>query len=296
MTGIGARFDIFLKNIQLNSDHIQDAKTKYDGVCKKLHDNYYYFGYTGDSKVLIGSYGKKNAIAPPTDIDLIFKVPGDRYQKYNDYKGNGQSQLLQDVRSILLEKYPNTSIHGDRNVVAVDFRSYSIEVVPGFILKNGNYYIPDSYGNGTWKISSPTSEKELITASNKKTNGNTIKLIKIMKAWKNNSTVPIKSVIIELAAISFLNQWKYANSTFSSYMYDWMVRDFIEYLIQNQNNSISMAGTGELINFGNKWVSKAQSAHSHAIKACDYESKNMAYLSSTEWQKVFGDRFPYKSS
>lgn len=291
MTGIGTRFDQFLTDIQLSSSHIDDAQTKYNGVCKKLHDHYYYYStYNGSTKLLIGSYGKNTAIAPPTDIDLIFRMPGEQFVKYNEYTGNGQSKLLQDVRSILLERYPFTTVRGDRSVVFVDFNSYAVEIVPGFLLDNGNYYIPDSYGQGSWKQSSPEAEKGAIVSSNKKTNGNTVKLIKMLKAWKTNSSVPIKSIVLELLAIKFLDEWAYADKP--SVFYDWMLRDFFKYLLGQQNGYVFMPRTFETIHCGNKWVSKAESAHGCANKACSYESDKKPLESSIEWRKIFGSRFP----
>ena len=290
MSGTGTRFNQFLSNIQLNTDQISDAQTKYDGVCKKIHDHYYSPIYNGSTKLLIGSYGKNTAIAPPSDIDVIFKIPGAKFEKYDTMPGNGQSKLLQDVRYILLERYPTTIIKSDRNVVFVNFNSYAVEVVPAFELTNGNFYMPDSYGNGSWKTSSPKSEKDVIVLSNKKTNGNTVSLIKMLKAWRNNSNVPIKSILIELIAIEFLNQWVYSDK--SSTYYDLMIREFYKYLLGCRNRSILMPGISELIDCGDKWVSKAESALNRSVTACKFESENKTLESSLEWRKIFGERYP----
>ncbi|HHE64683.1 MAG TPA: hypothetical protein ENL09_01525 [Bacteroidetes bacterium] len=98
MSTVAERFNKFLSNIQLTSAQIQDAQTKYNGVCKKLHDHYYDFSYDGSTKLLVGSYGKNTAIAPPTDIDILFIMPYEVFDRYDSYSGNGQSQLLQDIK------------------------------------------------------------------------------------------------------------------------------------------------------------------------------------------------------
>ncbi len=291
MSTVAERFNKFLSNIQLTSKQTEDAKTKYNGVCKKLHDHYYTSSYDGSTKLLVGSYGKNTAIAPPTDIDVLFIMPYKEFNRYNSYSGNGQSQLLQDIKNILLEKYPDTYMRGDGQVVMVNFVSYNVEVIPAFLLKNGNYYIPDAHSGGSWKKTSPKSEMENLTSSNKRTNGNTIKLIKMIKAWKYHCNVPIKSLVIELRAINFLSKWKYYDKP--SIYYDWMIKDFLEELLDYVDGSCKIPGIDEKINYGDEWESKARSALNRAKKACEFESKK-DYISATqEWKKLFGDRFEY---
>src|SRR3990167_10886515 len=106
---VASRFDQFLENIKLTSDQLEDAKTKYDGVCKKLHDHYYTRTYSGSTKLLIGSYGKRTNIRPARDVDVIFILPSSEY-KQSTSSYNYQSYLLQKIKGILEEKYPDTDI------------------------------------------------------------------------------------------------------------------------------------------------------------------------------------------
>lgn len=289
LLSIGQQFTTFLSNIQLTEPQIQDAKTKYDGVCEKLHNKYYSTTYNGSTKLLVGSYGKKTAITPPTDIDVIFVLPYSEFKKYDSRSGNGQSHLLQDIKNILLEKYPNTNIRGDGQVVMVNFVSYYIEVVPSFLL-NGSYYIPDTNNGGRWKLTAPKSEMENIQTSNEWTGGNTVRLIKMIKAWKSNCGVEIKSLIIELTVVDFLKFYQYYNK--GSTYYDWMVRDYFKYLLSKVSSSSYIPGTYESIAYGNSWEPKAKAALSNAEEACNLESKNLPYTAANEWKKIFGTRFP----
>ncbi len=286
---IGQQFTTFLTNIQLTANQIQDAKTKYDGVCEKLHNNYYSTTYNGSTKLLAGSYGKNTAIAPPTDIDVIFVLPYSEFKRYDSRSGNGQSHLLQDIKNILLKKYSNTNMRADGQVVMVNFVSYYVEVVPSFLL-NGSYYIPDTNNGGRWKLTDPKSEMENIQISNKRTEGNTIRLIKMIKAWKFNCSVEIKSLVIELTVVDFLNLYQYYDK--GSTYYDWMVRDYFKYLLSKVSNSSYIPGTYESIAYGNSWEPKAKSALSSAENACNLESENLPYTATAEWKKLFGIRFP----
>lgn len=287
---VGKRFNKFLSNIQLSSLQIEDAKTKYNGVCKTLHDYYYDTKYNGNTKLLVGSYGKRTAIAPPTDIDVLFIMPSSEYDRYDSYYGNGQSQLLQDIKNVLKRRYPSTDMRGDGQVVMVKFSSYNIELVPTFV-KHSLYYIPDTNNGGSWRWISPQSELSNIRTSNNRSNGNTVKLIKMMKAWKHYCNVPIKSIAIELIAVNFLENWPYYKH--SSIFYDWMVRDYLTYLLKNVNGSCSMPNNTEVIEYGDKWESKAKTALNNATAACELESEKEYDKATYEWKKIFGSRFYY---
>lgn len=290
LASIGQQFSDFLTNIQLTDKQREDAQTKYDGVCGKLHSNYYGATYDGSTKLLAGSYGKKTAISPPSDIDVIFLMPYSEFERYNSRFGNGQSHLLQDIKNILLTRYPNTDIRGDGPVVKVNFESYNIEVVPSFLL-SGSYYIPDTHDGGKWKQIAPKSEIENIQASNKLTDGNTMKLIKIIKAWKYNCNVPIKSLVIELTMIDFLKTCEYYNK--SSVYYDWIVRDYFEYLLSKVSSFGLLPITYEIIFYGNKWEPNVKDAISKVENACTLGTQNLHFAAATEWKAVFGPRFPY---
>ena len=100
MDSVEKRFQKFLSNIQLTPMQRRDAKIKYSGVYKKLRDHYYNSKYDRTTKLVIGSYLKDTAIAPPTDVDILFKMPYKEFIRYDSHKGNGQSQLLQDINKI----------------------------------------------------------------------------------------------------------------------------------------------------------------------------------------------------
>lgn len=287
--GLSNKFDQFLSNIQLSSNQIEDAKTKYNGVCKKLHDHHYETTYNGSTKLLAGSYGKRTAIAPPTDVDVLFKMPFSEFERYDSYSGNGQSQLLQDIKRVLLNRYPNTTIRGDGQVVMINFTSYYVELVPTFDLAR-TLYIPDTNNGGKWKKIDLQTEMENLTYSNKRSRGNTIKLIKMMKAWKNYCSVPIKSLVIELTVIDFLRYWEHYDK--SSVYYDWMIRDYLTYLLTKVNGSCTIPGLSETLDYGYKWEFEAKRALDNINEAIDLDQRNLNYLVSDKLRKIFGSRFP----
>jgi hypothetical protein len=95
----------------------------------------------------------------------------------------------------------------------------------------------------------------------------------------------MKSFWIELLAVDFLKTW--SNRGKSKVYYDWMVRDFLSYLKGKKNAYLIAPGTGELMNIGDAWFSKANMAHGRAEKACELETAKPGDA-GTEWQKIFG--------
>lgn len=317
MSSVSQRFNKFLRNLQLTKSQIEDAKTKHTGVRTALHDHYYgsqrsagipydyaaqlirsYANYevfkessTSPTSYLVGSYGKNTAIRPPSDIDILFIMPPELWPKYDSDFGNGQSRLLQDVKNVLLKTYSSTDIRGDGQVVSVKFTSYAVEVVPAFSTYWDYFKYPDTSGGGSWHDTDPKAEKSALSGSNSLSKGNTVRLIKMMKAWKRYRSVPIKSFAIELTVADFLTSYRHADK--SALYYDLMVRDYLEYLISQQSGYCIIPGINELLFIGSSWMSRTETAFSRAKKACTYEAEDKYRLATDEWKKIFGTDFEY---
>ena len=288
---VSSRFDQFLSNIKLTPDQLDDAKTKYDGVCKKIHDNYFSSEYDGSTKLLIGSYGKRTNIRPARDVDVIFILPSSEY-KQSTSSYNYQSYLLQKIKGILEEKYPDTDIRGDGPVVVVNFSNeHFIEVVPAIELDTGRFYIPITNNGGYWKLADPRALFTFVNDSDNSTNGNTRNLIRMIKKWQEYCDVPIKSLVIEIRAVLFLIDYTHKDK--GSTYYDWMVRDYFKQLIEKANSTYTLPGLTEKIDYGDEWKSKAESAYVRAIKACEFETAKDEISATEEWKKIFGDDFEY---
>lgn len=245
------------------------------------------------TSLLVGSYGKSTAIAPPSDIDILFKMPSAKFADYDQKSYNGQSRLLQDVRNVLKAAYPKTNIRADGQVVMVPFVTFNVEVLPVFETKTtGLYLYPDTNQGGSWRLTNPEAEMKYISEANSRAKGNVIRLIKMIKAWKQHCNVNIKSMVIELHAVYFLNNWKYYDKP--SVYYDLMVRDFFADLLKYVNGTCGVPGLAEKISYGNAWEAKARKALEYATQACVYEKDESGYLLATsQWKNIFGDRFYY---
>jgi len=275
MNTIEQQFEKFYENIKLTPAQKDDAKIKYNGVCEKLH-NYYYPNttYSGSTKLLIGSYGKHTSIRPARDIDVIFIMPPEKFAQYDDNISNKQSQLLQDVKKILEEKYPNTPISAYGKIVKLEFADtkHDVELVPGWENSDGTFTIPDSENGGSWHIQDYRKEILEIAESDAIT-GKTKFIIRSIKKWSENCTARIRTYEIEQMVLSFFSSSILGNSTTAQSMVD-----FFKSFLQSTTDQ-------DLCNHITTALNRAQ-------KALDFEIDNKYEEAVDEWKKIFGDDFP----
>ncbi len=284
------RFAQFHDNISLTLLQRIDGFKKHAGVVNCLNRYYYDLASETENSFYIGSWGKDTAIRPPRDVDLYFLLPPSVYYRFERHLWNKQSALLQEVKSVLIKTYPDTQMSGDGQIVLVRFGSYSVEVVPAFSLQNGGYWICNTNNGGTYKRTNPWEEFAYIEAVDKANNRNLRPLIRMLKAWQMNCSVPLKSFQLELLAADFLQQSPWRQNDF--FYFDWICRDFFAYLYFRANTFVTVPDTLERIFLGEEWQSRCESAYRRAFRACENEKINCVEAAGEEWQKIFGLLIP----
>lgn len=287
---VAARFRSFVENIELTKPQFADGVAKLRSVTSCLNRAYWGHGDEDRNRVLAGSWAKRTWVRPPRDIDMLFPLPSPVYYRYEWRFGNKQSQLLQEVKEALLVTFPRTEMRSDGQVVKVNFESYAVEVVPAFLLEGGQYWICDTNDGGRYKVADPAAEVSSIEFADKGTNGNARRLTRMVKKWRKYCNVPLKSFWIELLAVDFLRQWPYRDSGYA--YHDWMVRDFLAFLLGCRSTPLVVPGTYEIIWLGDEWFSRAKSAHERAASACELEYQGQPFLAGLEWYEIFGPDFP----
>lgn len=168
---------------------------------------------------------------------------------------------------------------------------HTVEVLPAWRSIEKRYIIPDTHAGGSWKIVDHTAEFANVDDSDKRSYGNTRNLIKMLKVWQAECGVPIKSLVLELRSVNFLAAWPHYDK--GTTYYDWMVRDFFEALIAKANSYCIIPGISEKLQYGDAWLSRAQSAYDRAKKACTYEAADDEYNAAVEWRKIFGRQYEF---
>ncbi|MBM3552614.1 MAG: nucleotidyltransferase [Alphaproteobacteria bacterium] len=156
------RFNRFLSNICLTDAQKTDGVTKRESVCRALNANYYASSSGTANSRYVGSWGKTTRIRPPRDVDVLFELPTSVYNRFEGRTGNKQSQLLQEVKTVLSATFPNTNIRGDGPVVMVPFVSFAVELLPAFRLTNDRFWIPVTADGGKYVTTDPDAELQHI--------------------------------------------------------------------------------------------------------------------------------------
>lgn len=287
---VTARFSRFLENLKLTDTQKADGGTKRESVVRALNQQYWNSSSGTSNSKFVGSWAKSTRIRPPRDVDVLFELPSSVHTRFEGRSGNRQSQLLQEVRTVLGSTFSRTAIKGDGPVVLVPFGTYSVELIPAFRRSGGGYLVCMTTSDGWYKHEDYDAQTTAMSQSNTASNGNTRDLVRMMKRWQAYCSVPLKSFYIELLAISFLNTW--GNRGKSKEWYDYMCRDFFQYIYGKQNTYLYAPGTGESLYLGSAWASRADTALGRAKKACEYEAGKYWGLAGDEWQKIFGSDIP----
>lgn len=284
--GVAERFEKFHNNILLTQQQRQDGADRRQSVVKALNKHYRGTSSGTDNSLFVGSRGKGTSIRPPRDIDVLYTMPYEVYERFQKRSGNRQSALLQEVKNVLQAAFSTTSyIKGDGPVVKVPFSTFNVELIPAFKLDSGKYWVCFTRDGGSYVTADYIAENDAVKASNDDTNGQTRELVRMMKKWQEYCSVPIKSFWIELIAIDFLRGWEHKGK--SRLYHDFMVRDFLAHLKGKRFGYVVAPGTGEVMSLGDAWYSKAESAYGRAMKACSLEGSDVG-AAGDEWQKIFG--------
>ena len=287
--GVTDRFSGFRENVALTQNQLEDGLTKTKGIASVLNNAYW--GQSSDTHnwLWVGSWGKATQARPPRDIDLFFVLPEAVYHRFQNVQGNKQSQLLQEVRGILLNSYNQTTIRGDGQVVAVGFNTIMVEVLPCFNTGDGRFLICDTNRGGTYTMANPYAEIAAIENGDLATSHSLRTVIKMLKIWKHESNADLKSYLLETLATNFLTQCSWRHD--GLFYYDWVMRDFFQYLIGRTNTWLTVPD-GQQVWLGDLWKSRAESAYASSLRACDHERENRIADAGDEWQKVFGTWIP----
>src|SRR5207302_1161366 len=154
--GVAEWFNTFFFDLQVRNG--LTISQRYKAITRRLNSDFWSTVSDTSHSLYVGSYGRNTAIDGFSDLDMIFELPSSVYHQYDRHLGNGQSALLQAVRSSIRKTYSATEIGADGQVAVVSFVGMDFEVVPVFLNTAGSYTFPDSNGGGRWSITNPRPE------------------------------------------------------------------------------------------------------------------------------------------
>ncbi|PKE38404.1 SMODS domain-containing nucleotidyltransferase [Macrococcoides caseolyticum] len=285
-------FSKFNNNLRMDNDVVDTIKMRFERILKRINIEYRGIDSGKLYGMYVGSYGRGTEIWT-SDIDIIVQLPYKIYVQYNNYIGNGQSALIQNVKNTLQKTYPNSHIRGDGQVVVINFGdSITFEIVPAFINKDGkSFTYPDTNNGGSWKVTKPILEIESMNIRNDFTNKNLKKLCRMMRAWKSENNVPISGMLIDTLVYHFLTNYEYSSK---SYVYfDRISRDFFKYLKELDINKEYWyaPGSHEKVYKSKDFHYKATSAYNRSLEAISCQGRSHWISANLKWREIYGKKF-----
>lgn len=284
-------FSSFVSSLRMSSSDETKKTSRFHSIIQRINLDFRGINNNTSYGFYVGSQARGTDIYT-SDVDMVVVLPYDTYAKFNSYYSNGQSALLQEVRKSLLKKYSTTSIGGDGQVVVVEFSDgMRFEIVPAFINKdNVTYTYPDSNNGGSWKTMNPKFEVSEFNRVNNLCNGNLKALCKMAREWNKVNDVGLKGILIDTMAYHFIKDYEYKDK--GPLYYDYLSRDFFEYLYNNYDRTYWSA-------FGSNWHVKnlggfrniAKSSYEKSKEAIFYATNDMEWSYKSSWRAIYGTKF-----
>lgn len=290
---VGQSFDDFCDNIMVPQTKEVKIVCRKNEIAKRINKDFRGVDNSIRNTLYVGSYGRCTDNVDVSDIDLLVILPWQVYSRFDQYRTNGQSALLQEVKRSIGNRYPSTEIRGDGQVVQVSFSdNMMFEVVPCFEYSDGTFCYPDTNGGGCWKKMNPRVEIKAVQDRNNETNHNMSKLCRMIRSWKDTNNVSIKGITIDILVHRFLYNYKYRSESFI--YYDYMTRDFFYYLMNipiEQSHYLVMGSNRYIYDFG-CFQNKAEKAYNLVVEAISADRNGYFYTRNQKFRDVFGSRFP----
>ncbi len=284
-------FETFNTNLRMSKDTVDKISYRYKRITKQLNKDFWNSESDTLHSLFVGSYGRGTEIHT-SDIDMIMQLQYETYVQYNAYTNNGQSALLQSVKTSIEKTYKPTAIRADGQVIILNFDDgICFEVVPAFINKDGSYTFPDANDGGRWRTTNPKPEIDEMTKANNSWNKNLKRICRMGRAWKEKWDVPIGGLLIDTLAYDFLKDYQYKDKSYL--YYDYMSRDFFAFLKdQKADQQYWLAvGSNQYVYTKGNFQYKALRCYNISLEAIEKE-KDYPATAKSKWREIYGTKFP----
>lgn len=227
----------------ISRDTINTVKNRYEAITSAINREFWNLQSNSQNSLIVGSYGRGTAINT-SDIDVLVELPKSEYERYDVVKGNGQSRLLQALRSTIQTIYPRSDIRADGQVVKIAFSDgIKFEILPAF--QNTNYWgqdntytYPDTNMGGNWHSTNPKAEQEAMKTKNILSNGLLFDTCKHLRRVRddNFSSYHLSGIVIDSFVYVAMGGWQWTREgDTSSASHGDYERVLLDYLNKNMS-------------------------------------------------------------
>lgn len=199
----------------ISAEQRSKVSERYKRITKVVNKEFWNSESDTAHSFYVGSYGRGTAI-DTSDIDILVELPRNEYERFDAHKGNGQSRLLQAVKSAIQASYPRSNIRADGQVVVIDFSDgIKFEILPAFKQLdffgnwNGKYDYADTNMGGNWLTTDPKAEQNAMKELNTLSNGLLFDTCRHIRNIRNEqfSSYHLPGIIIDSYVYSHINDW-----------------------------------------------------------------------------------------
>lgn len=191
--------------------------TRYHTVTRAINREFWNSQSETQNSLYVGSYGRGTAINS-SDLDILVELPESEYNRYDLARGNGQSRLLQAVRSAIQTVYPRSDVRADGQVVKIAFSDdMQFEILPAFKNVdwfgqwNGTYRYPDTNMGGNWRSTNPKAEQQAMKQKNLSSNGLLYDTCKHFRRVRDDhySSYHLSGIVIDSFVYEAMGNWRW---------------------------------------------------------------------------------------
>lgn len=247
-----------------------------------------------------------------SDVDVLVVLDSSEHGQWAEGE-NGPRNALNAVKRKLEKKYPNQEVYVDRNVVAVKFSDFTVEVAPAFRYSDvrnpespsrmarlglttedprEGYAIPDTYGKQSWVGTNPRKAQAMYEAVNENHGGKLQKVAVSAKKWNEQNGKPVNSYHMVMMAYKYFRQDAPTGASTQEHM-----SNFMRKLPQYVNDETREPVYEERIDEGMNTEERKQAAKKAAQASQKIEeAERLKQQGKTEeakekYREVYGDGF-----
>jgi hypothetical protein len=291
---VADNFRAFRAAYLIPSTTVSSISARCKRLTKQLNKDFWNTESETAHSLYVGSYGRDTASRGVSDLDVAFTLPNSIYHQYHAHAGNGQSALLQAVRTSIGRTYANSYVGADGQVIALNFTDgIRFEILPVFVNNKNTFTFSDSNNGGSWRACDPRSEMSSFAARDSvAANGNLKAICRMARIWRDRHSVSISGMLIDTLAYQFIADWAHRDK---SYLYhDYLVRDFLLYLSQIATSQTHWRAPGSDSYVYKKGNFQRQAAEGYqlAISAIHHEANDRTATARNKWRELFGPTYP----
>lgn len=281
---LSAPFAEFLRRIVPTNPAYVAARNAATAVAADLRAELYRnakIDVTATDHVVVGSVGKRTAIAPITTVDLLYALP----PKLGITKA---ADGLKTAWAVLKSKHTDTTIADDQTGVFVSHEQITVKVLP-CLPREGAFLVP---GPATlerasgWSVTNPIAEAATLRLMDTMYGARPRLLLAALKAWRFHNAVPVSPFALELLAQDFFSSAPRPAALPAA------LTEFWAWAKKRTPATMKPPGASSAVVIDAAWHGKAKAAYWRATLAQSHLVQNKLNDACQEWRHILGPQFP----